>query len=143
MSMRPTEALSAGREILDPLMKEHGFVFEEEPSGPSSGGPFASRAHVNRERRLEIHFRWSLGLVTYHFGKTSIDHESYMRVQLGPEGGNKDPGFSDDPLNPFRGLAYDLRYFAAAFLNGDFKEFLRCALAAEDWKKIPGFARLP
>ncbi len=143
MRATPTETLRAGREALDPVMKEYGFVFEEGASGSSCAGPFASGVYINGDRRLEIHYRWSLGLVTYHFGKTSIDHDSYMRVQLGPEGGNKYPGFSEDPLSAFRDLAYDLRNFATAFLTGDFKEFSRCAIAAEEWKKIPGLARLP
>jgi len=143
MRTPPTETLRTGREILDPVMLAHGFVFGAEEAGRGSGGPFASGAYINGDRRLEIHYRWSLGLVTYHFGKISVDHESYMRVILGPEGGNKYPGFSDDPLSGFHGLAYDLRNFATAFLTGDFKEFARCAVAAEEWKKIPGFARLP
>jgi len=143
MRTPPTEILRAGREILDPVMLENGFVFEAGPSGPSSGGQFASGVYVNANRRLEIHYRWSLGLVTYHFGKTSIDHESYMRAQLGADGGNRYPGFSDDPLSAFHDLAYDLRNFSSAFLDGDFKEFTRCIIAAEEWKKIPGFARLP
>ncbi len=66
-----------------------------------------------------------------------------MRALLGNAGGNRYPGFSEDPLSGFKNLAYDLENFATAFLNGDFKEFARCAAAAEEWKKIPRFARLP
>jgi hypothetical protein len=143
MKKLPPEILGEGRAVLDPVLRSHGFSFEEGLAGQSSGGSFASGVYVNGNRKLEIHFRFSLGLVTYHFDGRSVDHEGYMRALLGNAGGNRYPGFSDDPLSGFRNLAYDLENFATAFLKGDFKEFVRCAAAAEEWKKIPGFARLP
>ena len=143
MNMSPIEILREGRSILDPVMHRHGFSFIDGPAGPSSGGPYGSGAYVSGNRRLEIHFRYSLGLVTYHCGEISLDHESYMHALLGANGGNKYPGFSEDPVDAFRELAYDLGNFATAFLNGNFEEFERCAFAAEERKKIPGFTRLP
>jgi hypothetical protein len=143
MKMPPAEILREGHNVLDPVMLPHGFSFKPGPAGPSSGGPYASGAYVNENRELEIHFRFSLGLVTYHFGKASLDHESYMCALLGTNGGNKYPGFPEDPLDAFKGLAYDLENFATAFLNGNFEEFSRCVIAAEERKRIPGFARLP
>jgi len=143
MIKTPSEFLKEGRNILDPVMLRHGFSFKEGSAGKSSGGPSASGSYVNGDRTLEIHFRFSLGLVTYHFGQTSMDHESYMNALLGTKGGNKYPGFSEDPLDAFKGLAADLENFATAFLNGNFEEFSRCVVAAEERKKIPGFARLP
>ena len=142
MNRPPIEVLREGCTILDPLMSEHGFSFIDGGSGRGSGGHYASGAYVNAGRKLEIHFRFSLGLATYHFGQTSIDHESYMRALLGDEGGNRYPGFSDDPLAAFSDLAHDLRNFATAFLDGDFKRFAAHAAAVEEWKKIPGIARL-
>jgi len=66
-----------------------------------------------------------------------------MRALLGTNGSNKYPGYSDDPLDGFRGLAYDLENFAGAFLKGNYREFERYVLAAQDWERTPGFARLP
>ena len=143
MNRTPIEILREGCTILDPGMSEHGFHFVEAGAGRGSGGPYASGAYVNEDRRLEIHYRFALGLVTYHFGQISIDHESYMHVLLGENGGNKYPGFSADPLAAFHDLAYDLQNFATAFLEGDSKKFADCAKAAEEWKKVPGIARLP
>ena len=143
MKKPPTEILREGCSIFDPVMNEHGFSFQEGPAGRSSGGPSASGVYVNADRRLEIHFRYSLGLVTYQYKERSIDHESYMHALLGYNGGNRYPGFSDDTLAAFHGLAYDMQHFATAFLTGDFKEFARCVVTAEEWKKTPGFARLP
>jgi hypothetical protein len=143
MSKSPIDMLRQGCRILDPLMSEHGFCFIDGGSGRGSGGPFASGSYVNADRKLEIHFRYSLGLVTYHFKHASIDHESYMCSLLGEKRGNKYPGFSDDPLAAFHDLAYDMQNFAVAFLEGDFERFANYASAAEQWKKIPGIARLP
>jgi hypothetical protein len=143
MRMAPVEILREGCGLLEPVMHRYGFSFEDGPAGPSSGGPYASGSYVNGDRKLEIHFRFSLGLVTYHFGQTSVDHESYMHALVGTNGGNKYPDFSEDPLDAFKGLAYDLENFATAFMNGNFEEFSRCVIAAEERKKIPGFARLP
>jgi hypothetical protein len=139
----PTEILNQGRVIIDPVLHRQGFSFIAGPPGRGSGGPYASGTYVNGERRLEVHYRFSLGLVTYHFGGESIDHESYMRALLGPKGGNRYPSFSDEPLDAFEGLAYDLENYATAFLKGDFDGFVRCVMAAKEWNSIPGFARLP
>jgi hypothetical protein len=143
MEKQPIDILREGRDILDPVLYQHGFSFSGDFSGAGSGGPYAGGVYSNGDRKLEIHYRYSLGLVTYHFGETSLDHDSYMRALLGKAGGNRYPGFSDDPMAGFRDLAYDLRNFAGAFLSGEFKEFASCAMAAEELKKIPGFVRLP
>ena len=66
-----------------------------------------------------------------------------MRAILTDMRGSRYPGFSDDPLAAFRDLAYDLQNFATAFLEGNFGEFATFAAKAEQWKKIPGIARLP
>jgi hypothetical protein len=143
MKKRPMEILLEGRHAIDPVLTQHGFIFQQGSSGTSSGGESADGAYVNGNRKLELHYRFSLGLVTYHFERTSLDHTSYMRVLLGDKGGNKYPGFSDDPLAAFESLAYDLQHFAGAFLEGHFDEFARVVAVAEKWNKIPGFARLP
>jgi hypothetical protein len=143
MKRTPTEILREGCAILDPVMNMYGFSFAAGGAGRSSGGPFASCAYVNADRKLEIHYRFSLGLVTYHFGELCIDHESYMRALPADKRENRYPGFSDDPFAAFHDLAYDLQNFATAFLEGDSKQFARYATAAEEWKKFPGIARLP
>src|SRR5260370_7390063 len=117
MKMPPIEILREGRSLLDPVMHRHGFSFKDGPTGRSSGGHYASGVYVNGNRRLEIHFRYSLGLVTYHFGQTSLDHESYIHALLCTTARNKYPGFSEDPLDAFTWLAYDLEHFATYSLN--------------------------
>lgn len=143
MNKTPTETFHEGCRILEPLMKAHGFSLKNEQAGRGSGGPYASGSYVNGERELELHFRYSLGLVTYHFGQLEIGHEFYMCAVTGTNGKNKYPGFSDDPLDAFRDLAFDLEHFGNAFLDGDLVEFSRFATVADEMKKVPGFARLP
>ena len=137
------EILREGLHAIDPVLAEHGFSFQEGSSGKGSGDEFANGTYVNGDRKLEIHYRFSLGLLTYRFDQIFLDHTSYMRVLLGDKGGNKYPGFSDDPLAAFESLAYDLEHFATAFLEGNYEEFARIVTTAEEWNKIPGFARLP
>ncbi len=125
--INPREILLAGCEILNPIMLAHGFAFVEGLSGKGSGGNFASGEYVRNERRLELHFRFSLGLVSYHLSDWVVSHLSYMRELLGEAGGNRYPGFSDEPLDGFRNLAYDLENFADDFLTGSGEVLVKAA----------------
>jgi hypothetical protein len=77
---------------------------------------------VNGERKLELHFRYTLGLVTYHLGAVSVPHEEFMRA-VQAAGDRRYPGFSDDPLQAFRDLAHDLGRHGQAFLSGSDAQF--------------------
>lgn len=63
----PEELLLRGVEILNPSMAAHGFVFGFGASGKGSGGLAAWGEFVRGARRLELNFRYSLGLVCYRF----------------------------------------------------------------------------
>jgi hypothetical protein len=143
MLKSPSECLRQGSAILDPILRDYGFEFSWGGSGHSSGGLFAFGAFVNGDRKLELHYRHSLGLVKYHFGSMSLDHDSFMRVVLGPGGGNHYPGFSEKAESQFEDLKFDLEHFAEAFLLGNLNEFSRLAKGAEEWKSKQGFSRLP
>lgn len=124
---RAYEALQQGVQILDPVMHAYDFEYRDGSVGASSGGQFASGEFVRGDRRLELHFRYSLGLVSYHIGADALRHELYMRALLGPELGNRYPGFSDDGIEGFRGLRYDLETFAEDFLSGSGETFQKCS----------------
>jgi hypothetical protein len=98
------------------LLRPRGFAFRFHGEGKSSGGDYASGEFFRADRRLEVHFRWNLGMVRYHVGDQSASHESYMR-ELGVREQCQYPGFSEDPKDAFRGLAHDL-IFADDFLTG-------------------------
>lgn len=91
------------------------------------------------DRRLELHFRFSLGLVSYRIGEQSASHEAYMR-ELGVWAQCNYPGFSQDPLAGFEHLAHDLE-FAEDFLAGS-AEVLRRAAIKEAAKSSEDSARL-
>jgi hypothetical protein len=115
--MTPEEVLSNGRSALDPLLATQGFEFVLGPHGDSSGGAYVSAAYVSGERRLELHVRHSLGLVTYRVGGASVGHEALMRY-LGVYGRNAYPGFSNGPMAAFERLRLDLQNYCHIFLAG-------------------------
>ena len=109
--------LISGSEIVGPALVAHGFAFKYRGSGGGSGGDSVWGEFVRGNRRLELHYRASLGLVTYHLGNQRASHEAYMR-ELGVLGKNRYPGFSSENLQGFRDLAHDLS-FASDFISGD------------------------
>ena len=124
----PKEALLDGAKILDAVLLPKGFRFQFRKEGKGSGGNFACGEFVREDRRLELHFRQSLGLVRYHVGDQSAFHESYMR-ELGGWDQCRYPGFSEDPAAAFHDLAHDLG-LADDFLSGS-AAVLRTAAATE------------
>ncbi|MGO8758182.1 MAG: hypothetical protein ACLQG3_08670 [Terracidiphilus sp.] len=127
-SALPKKALFDGARTLFRVLEPHGFRFEFRGEGESSGGLFAWGEFVRAERRLEVHVRHNLGLVTYHVADRSASHDYYMR-ELGVVEQCHYPGFSPDPADAFEGLAHDLT-FAEDFLFGT-ADVLRSAAARE------------
>lgn len=132
-SEEPKRLLLAGVAILDPVLVPHGFVFSLEATGQGYGGWFASGCYRKGERKLELHFRYSLGLVTYHIGADSLDHETYMRF-ADVYGQNEYPDFPKEPLDSFNHLANDIRSYCADFVSGGGLQFHSWAT---DLKKNP------
>jgi len=124
--MSPRELLTRGVALLEPVLRPHGFSFVFREEGQSSGGSFAAGDFVRANRRLELHFRHSLGLVTYHVGTARVSHSGYME-ELGVRQRAAYPGFSADPLDAFRDLASDLERFADSFLSDDGAVVVRAA----------------
>jgi len=124
--MTPRELLDRGVVELAAVLEPAGFVFIDAGDGSGSSGPFAGGDFLGRDRRLEIHVRFSLGGVRYHFGDYSVSHEDFVRGVRGTErieGPSEYPGFSNDPLDGFRHLRADLERFGAVFLTGGAKDF--------------------
>lgn len=123
--IHPKDALLNGAHILESVLLPNGFQFHFRGEGKGSGGYFAWGEFVREDRRLELHFRRSLGFVRYHEGDQSASHEAYMR-ELGVWGQCRYPGFSEDLEAPFHGLAHDLG-FAEEFLSGSAAALRRAA----------------
>ena len=112
--------------MLTPLLAAHGFRFEGVSAGKASGGRYAEWAFRKDDRRLELHYRYSLGLVRYHADAVSASHAAYMKT-LGVEDRCQYPGYPDDQLDGFRHLLHDLQHFGEAFLRGDTEALVRAA----------------
>src|SRR6185437_2472083 len=136
--MQAAELLKHARSILDPALTTHGFAFEPGLIGVGSGGPFAQGAYVRGDRRLEFSVRWSLGEVVYRVGNSLISHEELMRVVAGPRKARY-PGFSDDPLDGFRGLRHDLELYGGGFLRGTAEDFHSTVRRAAETRPKSGF----
>jgi len=121
----PREVMITGAQVLQEVLNPHGFVFALEREGRSSGGHFASGKFTRGNRVLELHFRHSLGLVSYAVGPQRLEHADYVRAMraTGMTEEQVYPGFSDDPLGGFRHLKRDLVHFGSRFLNGTDAEF--------------------
>lgn len=116
-------------------MRSHGFVWTPLDSGHSSGGRFASGEFRRGTRRLELHFRYSLGLVQYHVGNLALSHEDYMWAVIGQRWASHYPGFSQEPLDGFRHLLADLQQFGSSFMSGSDQEFAGHIQRAESLKR--------
>jgi hypothetical protein len=136
-----TRQLKVGLQILAPILESHGFVWAPGFRGQSSGGYSDSGTYVRGDRCMEVHFRGSLGLITYHVGQIAISHVDWMR-HTGHHADAKYPGFSEDPLQAFRNLSSDLESFGRDFLSGDGSTLRAAKVAADAESKLHGFQRM-
>jgi hypothetical protein len=118
-----------------------GFVYSPTFAGKGSGGMFATGEFRRDNRRLELHYRYSLGLVSYHFGPLMLYHEDYMWSVVGTRWQSHYPGFSKEPLDSFRNLLADLNEYCGDFLKGSYPAFASHVSRVEALKRIA--SRLP
>jgi hypothetical protein len=123
VASEPQLALETGLKTLDDLMRTHGFVYTPTAAGESSGGQYASGEFRRGARSLELHYRHSLGLVTYCVGGMVLSHEDYMWSVLGRRRASQYPGFSRESSDGFLHLLADLRNDSVDFLAGPDAEF--------------------
>ncbi len=132
--------LNWGAQIVGAVIRRHGFVWV--PGKTVIGGPgdSASGAFIRGDRRLEMHFRGSLGLVTYQVGSAVVCHEELMR-HLGHRADAEYPGFSSEPLDGFRHLAHDLESYGGDFIFGSGSAVAAAKDAAEKRAEVGGLGR--
>jgi CubicO group peptidase (beta-lactamase class C family) len=126
MTLTPRQLFDRGVAELGEVLGPAGFTFAAVEEDDGGGGLYAIGEFRRGERRLELHFRRSLGLVRYHFGEESLSHEELVRGVRGTDriaAEGQFPGFSDDGAGGFRYLRADLERFGAIFLTGGAKAF--------------------
>ena len=136
MQSQPVQILAKGAPIVAGVLAPHGFVASEVTVTRGSGGVGASCNFIAGTKRLELHYRDSLGLVTYHVGRHSLSHEDYMHL-AGHKGRNEYPGFPDFPLQSFDHLAHDLSTFCANFVSGDGSEIVSLSQMPPPPRRLP------
>lgn len=137
--MNPKEELLNGVKVLEPILQPCGFKFVLETQGLSSGGYSAGGAFVAGDKRLELHFRYSLGWVSYQIGAHKVNHADYITAQGGK---GRYPGFSKKPIDAFRNMADDLRKYGALFLKNETTQFEELAKELKANPPIKGFKAL-
>lgn len=143
--MTPSEILGSGAKLLESVLAPEGFIFTMLNAGPSSGGDFAGGEFRRHDRHLDLHFRYSLGLVAYHVEKVGLFHEEYVRAVRAVDhitAPNSYPGFSDDWSSQFQALSDDLRCFGERFLRGPVDGFGELQAWLAEHPKPRGFAAL-
>jgi hypothetical protein len=133
--------LKAGVELLNEKMLSCGFVYTPTSAGKGSGGAFAAGEFRRDDHKLELHYRYSLGLVSYQVGPLMLSHEDYMWAVIGTRWQSHYPGFSKEPLDDFRNLLADLKEYCGDFLTGSEVGFSSLVEKAETLKKTA--SRLP
>ncbi len=108
--MGPKEQLNIGVEILNPYLNFWEFKFELMGGGKGSGGDFAWGQFQRDERKIELHFRRSLGGVTYKVRDLSLSHVDYFDI-LDKKGFNRYPDFSEDVVESFNLLLSDIEMY--------------------------------
>lgn len=136
------EVLQSGADILAPILVPHGFRFALVASGGSSGGAFAHGEFTRDDRRLELHFRSSLGLVVYHIGSLSLAHDDYLRALLGRSRGGHYPGTSEKPLAEFEALRQDLIEHCSDFVSGARERFCQCVERHRQYERLSPFQKM-
>jgi len=136
------EILEQGAQILAPVLVPDGYKFSFVTSGNGSGGAFAQGEFVRGDRKLELHFRYALGLVNYHIGKLSLAHDDYMRALLGRAGMSHYPNFSDEPLSGFEALRQDLVEHCSDFIRGNGDHFCQCIKKHKDYESLSGWQKM-
>jgi hypothetical protein len=133
--------LKAGIELLSEMMLSRGFLYTPTSAGRGSGGVFAAGEFRRGNRKLELHYRYSLGLVSYHVGSLMLSHEDFMWAVIGTRWRSHYPGFPKEPLDGFRNLLDDLKEYCGDFLTGSDAVFAFRVEEAETLKKTA--SRLP
>jgi hypothetical protein len=120
----PEQQLLDGVKILSTYLEPLGFKFQLKGTGKGSGGHFAYGQFINggglfnKSKNIELHFRWSLGLVSYSVGDLTLSHEDYINL-LDKHGQNKYPNFSDNPQDSFTCLLWDLKNLLSDFAENN------------------------
>ncbi len=140
-SFDPEDMLIQGSELLKPLLTPCGFTFNHLFTGTSSGGRASVGEFVRDRHRLELHYRWGLGIVNYHVRGFSLSHEEFMRA-LGAQKEAAFPTVLNKTLLGFEALLADLSRYGKPFTHGSTSDFESLALWCRNNPRKIGFGAL-
>ena len=129
------EMMKEGARYLMSVLQPLGFVFRIVQTGASSGGTFCQAEFSCKRRKIELHFRWGLGMVLYHIGDISVSHKAYIEA-LGAGSASRYPGFYNDKMEAFRSLAHDFALIRSDFIDGEGR--ILAEAAAAEGRRLAG-----
>ena len=112
------QLLEQGSEILEDVMRVHGFRWEGSHRVDAGGRAMQVGRFERRGRALELQVRSGVMIAAWDAGKRHLLHPEYMD-RLGVREAMRYPGLSKDPLEAFRRLRADVARFGGPFLSGD------------------------
>lgn len=137
----PEALLLAGAEMLRDIFDPLGMSFEVTLVQNSSSGRVAIGRFGSRQRYVELHYRYGLGIVRYRSGQTVLSHEQFMRA-IGKEREASFPVVNDATLAGFEALRSDLLRFGQKFLDNQGAAFDDVGREARRNPKPRGFKGL-
>jgi hypothetical protein len=116
--MQPLADLTKGLEILEPFLRQHGFVFDNYENGQGLGGQFTIATYTNGLKKFIISYLFSVGQVVYQYDHSLVCHDFYLD-QLGLADKKKLPHFqSEDKLLAFNQILLDFDFLIDDFFEG-------------------------
>jgi hypothetical protein len=116
--MQPLADLTKGLEILEPFLRQHGFVFDNYENGQGSGGQFTVATYTNGPKKFIISYHFSIGQVVYQYDQSLVCHDFYLD-QLGVADKKRLPRFqSEDKLLAFNQILLDFDFLIDDFFEG-------------------------
>ena len=127
--MTPSSEFIAGLKIIEPFLFHYGFKLDNMKTQQASGGQFTNATYINGKKKFIIGYRYSVGLLDYHFDNSVVMHNFYLDG-LGYADKMQYPNFQNENLQTsFRHILADFEYLKDDFFVGQCVELKKIAIS--------------
>ena len=129
--MQPVTELVNGLDVLQPFLRQYGFVFDKYENKSGSGGQFSLAYFSKEQKKFVIGYRYSVGELYYQFNNFKVGHSFYLDY-LGCADKKQFPDFqSDDKLLAFKHILHDFKFFIDDFFEGSSSKLIEASKLQE------------